>query len=320
MKRLFLNLFIVPALLALIACGSNVDNHFSDEDFDDPITFEGANTPTATPNGNEPEIAEENPCQGLPNGCIDLAVATQSGILELLQNQKALKEAHEAYVQELKDTVLPNATVEEVAEQWKQTVGYTPISSLHENLGNLNKFFQFVRVSQGQHFQVQLEESRKHNYFVQSQLEHLIDPPQLSTLESIQERVKIQRLWLTAQKNAILKVAEIYGVELTELSGEFDALVGPFASEVTDRIAENVKSSNYGYTKKTQMLWVNLMIAGELTKLLPAASLQIGDTGKFVSFVNFLLMDNESFAPNGEYLIVDRLYGAFNTAELSFIE
>lgn len=320
--RLLISTFTILVLACTAACGvAPVDS--AGGDGIDNVNFTPPPSMGGDGDGDGPEVAEENPCQGMPGGCLDIGIAVQVG-LKPIQDQAALNEAHEAWAQELRDSgVYPNATKEEVAQQWKDTVGSLTIAQLDDNLPNLNKFLQFVRVSRGPVFDALVTGSSEHNYYAQVLLEFFMDPPKLSTLEDIVDRVELQKLWLEPMKVGILRAAAIYGVKLQKLDESFDSVAGPFASEVTDSLAEKiVEHFDNGHPQKGPLLGKNLALFVQLHELIENASVFNAETGQYVSFVTFLRYGTDELAaPNGEYKTpFNRLYGAFDATQISFIE
>lgn len=326
MKKNFWILFILPLMALTVSC-----NDISSEKIatgnDDIIQITPSNPvtsgdPADDGNNDGPEIAEENHCQGLPYGCINISVVSLSGLkfVEVI----GLKEAHQAYAEKL------GLETDEVKAIWDEQIGGLIPYTLHLNLSNLNKFFQFVRVSRSiknpndftdeytDYFKQKNEDAAWNNQIAQDIIDNHLDSLGITTLYDLRERVEFQRLQIAVVKKDIIDTAKIYGVHLVdELPDYFDNFAGPFASEVTDKIADALDNSSSATGK---MYDINQQILLELQGLLESTSLRIKGTDQFVTFVTFRQFGEDEFAPNGEFLVGTRLYGAFKTEERHFIE
>lgn len=188
MKKLFLFLLLVPALLSLQACGGLNGDNLPQDNGVDQITnnTDGDNGGTPDPTENTPdddsdgpEIAEENPCQGIPGGCPEIQLTqVPTGILTAVAVGKSaeLKDAlalHAAVINGYQghwsqaSNSEKAAMVASVEDSWDKFVGYDSLSELKADVeaypeATLNDFLRFYvdtvyRGPDGNSYQVQFE-------------------------------------------------------------------------------------------------------------------------------------------------------------------
>jgi len=169
MKYFFLKLMLVPIFVTMVACGASYNDNLPIDDTnsqigtDDPVVEEPTPEPTPlpTPDPEGPEIAEENPCQGIPGGCGPVYKKFDPGILQIYQIGKtqklkqalelhtAIVFAHKGYWLNASDYV-KSLKYQMVEDAWDSFLGYNSLEALKADVEDypketLNKFLQFYR-------------------------------------------------------------------------------------------------------------------------------------------------------------------------------